>query len=129
MDRALKELKNVGDVSILGRNINNIQSTDDIILLGWLGIEIEALVNRMLESCRRKGLNINSNTKIMRITKRRQRLNFWIMIDRIPMKWIEIFKYRNTIGEDGRSEGKIKKKIGLAKTAFGSMRKRLKVWK
>ena len=110
-------------ISIGGRNINNIRYADDTVLLADSEEKLQALVDGMQESCQRKGMKINSGkTETMGVTKRRQRVNVRIMIEGMLIRQTESFSYLGCIiSEDEGSEREIKKRIGIAKAAFGSM--------
>ena len=76
-------------------------------------------------ACNRRGLKINlDKTEVMGITKRKEQLRVHINIDGKGIKQVNKFQYLGSlVTEDGMCDQEIKKRIGLAKTAFGNMKK------
>lgn len=55
--------------------MNNLQYADDTVLIADSEEKLQRLVDKLVESCERKGLRININkTEVMGITKRQERL-------------------------------------------------------
>src|SRR5688572_23803242 len=99
--------------------MNNIRFADDAVLLAASKEKLQALLNKVAEASKRKGLSINiKKTKCMVISKKispKCELN----LDGSKIKQVEKFNYLGSlITEDGRCDGEIKRRIALIKDAF-----------
>ena len=121
----MDDLEEIEGIKLGGCNINNISYADDTVLVADTEEGLQRLVDALQEACNRKGLKINtSKTEVMGIQKGDQRLPVNIRLENQQIKQVEHFTYLGSrITEDGRSEGEIKRRIGIAKTAFGRLRK------
>lgn len=123
--KCMEELEDMDGIKIGGRNINNVRYADDTVLLAESEEKLQNLIDALTESCGRKGLKININkTEVMGITKRNERLRVRIIVQGRLIKQVENFKYLGSIiSENANCDKEIKTRIGIAKTAFGKMKK------
>ena len=124
--KCMEELEDMDGIKIGGRNITNVRYTDDTVLIADSETKLLSLIIALNESCRRRQrININK-TEVMGITKRRKRLRVRVNVRGRNIKQVENFKYLGSIiSENTNCEKEIKTKIGVAKTAFGKMKKML----
>ena len=123
--RVVDELKDIEGIKVGGHNINNIRYADDTVLVADTEEKLQRLVNRLQEACNRKGLKINVNkTEVMGISKGDQRLPVNISLENKQINQVSSYTYLGSkITDDGRSDGEIRRRIGIAKTAYGRLKK------
>ena len=85
-------------------------------------------MNKLKDKCESKGLRINVDmTNTLTATKSKEKVKMKIKVGDKGVKQVKSFVYLgSTITDQGNSEKKIVKRIGLAKKAFGNMDKMLK---
>lgn len=125
--KCMEEMENMDGIAIGGRNVNNIRYADDTVLLADSESKLQNLINALDVSCRRRGLRININkTEVMGITKRKEKLQVRAYVQGRIINQVERFKYLGSIiSEEANCEKEIKTRIGIAKTAFGKIKKML----
>ena len=121
----MDELEELEGIRIGGTNINNIRYADDTVLVADTENKLQRLVDRLDEGCNRYGLKINKRkTEVMGITKRREQLPVQIGLGGDILNQVNSFKYLGSlITEDAKCETDIRARIGMAKAAFGQLRK------
>ena len=121
----MDELRNMEGINIGGTNINNIRYADDTVLIADTEEKLQGLVNKLNEGCGQYGLKINiGKTEVMGLTKRREELPVNIILGTGALKQVSTFKYLGSlICDDGKCDTDIRARIGMAKTAFGQIRK------
>jgi Reverse transcriptase (RNA-dependent DNA polymerase) len=113
-------------IRISGELINNLRFADDIDLLAESRNQLQELTNKVYESSRRFGLQINGEkTKTMTIGKKQERLD--IKLGTEELEQVEEFIYLGgVITEDAGCAKDMKRRIGLTSAMFGKLRK---LWK
>lgn len=113
-------------INLNGRPLNNLRFADDIDLIADTQEKLQDITSRVYNSSKRMGLKINvEKTKTMVIGKRHEDLQ--IRTENGILEQVTRFVYLGgLITEDGRCEEDIKRRIGLACTAFGKLGK---MWK
>ena len=121
----MEEIRDIEGIKIGGRNLNNLRYADDTVLIADSQAKLQQLIDGLDTACRRKGLKINiSKTESMGITKKKEQLRVAVNLDGNAVKQVEKFQYLGSlVTEDGMCEQEIKKRIILAKAAFGNIRK------
>lgn len=120
----LRSIQDHEGIKIGGVNINNVRYADDTVLIADTTDKLQNLVNIVNETSELYGLKINKKkTETMVITKSKDIPALNIKINNTNIKQVNNFKYLgSTMTSDGRSTTEIKKRIGIAKTAFQKMR-------
>ena len=119
------ELEELEGIRIGGINLNNIRFADDTVLIADSEEKLQRLVDGLSEGCERYGLKINiGKTEVMGVTKRSEQITVDISVGGGTLKQVRNFRYLGSlVQEDARCEGDIKGRIGMAKAAFGQLRK------
>lgn len=112
-------------LSIGGHNINNIRFADDTALLAESESMLQDLLDRVIEESSKKGLTVNiKKTKCMTISKKRVIPRCKIQVGDEPIEQVNSFVYLgSTITSDGKCDAEIRRRIGIAKSAFRKMDK------
>ena len=120
----MREIADLGGVSVGGKNINNIRYADDTVLIADSEEKLQRLVERVDAAGEEMGLRINrKKTECMVMSKRTAPACNIRVRDEI-IKQVDKFKYLGSMMTvDGRSESEIRQRIGIAKSAFEKMRK------
>ena len=97
---------------------------DDMVMIAETEEELQTLIDKLKEECRKLGLRINiSKTEMLGVTKRRERLLVNVTRAGKSLKQVANLKYLGSVlSEDLRSESEIRTKIGMAKANSGKMR-------
>ena len=121
----MDELVDMEGIRIGGININNIRYADDTVLIADTEEKLQRLVDSLNEGCERYGLKINiGKTEVMGLTKRPEQLPVSISLRGDTLNQVSSFKYLGSlVSEDGKCDPDIRVRIGMAKTAFGQLRK------
>ena len=121
----IDELEEMEGIRIGGINMNNIRFADDTVLIADTEEKLQRLVDGLNEGCERYGLKINTGkTEVMGVTKRSVQIPVDISVGGGTLKQVRNFRYLGSlVQEDARCEGDIKGRIGMAKAAFGQLRK------
>lgn len=89
-----EDLKDVSDIKIGGRNINNIRFADDTGLIAENEENLQMLLDKLVGSCRKWELIINSDKTVsMLVQKGKHRRNWEIRIDDINIKKVKEYNY------------------------------------
>ena len=121
----IDELENMDGVRFGGVNINNIRYADDTVLIADTEEKLQRLVDGLNEGCGRYGLKVNiGKTEVLGVTKRTDQLPVNIRLGGCVLKQVRSFKYLGSlVCEDAKCDNDIRARIGMAKTAFGQIRK------
>ena len=119
----MREIEELEGFSIGGRNVNNIRYADDTVLVAESADKLQALVREVNRASELKGLKINrEKTECMVVSKRSDTPECLIEIEQEPVCKVEQFQYLGSVvTADARCETEIKRRIGIAKTAFRKM--------
>jgi hypothetical protein len=111
-------LEGFGDFTIGGEVIRTVKYADDLVLLAKEEKVIQDVIDRVIETGRRYGMEMNvEKTKVMRIS--RQPYPIKIMIRQKQLESVEYFNYLGImITNDSRCTHVIKSRIAMAKAAF-----------
>ena len=122
-EKAADEIEEEPGVLIGGNNINNIRYADDGAGVATSEARLQNILNKIVEGSKKIGLQINiKKTKCMVISKKKRtpRCNLWIGNEKIEQ--VSQFNYLgSTINSESKCGTDIKKRIGIAKTAFEKM--------
>ena len=107
-------------MTVGGNIINNLRYADDTVLLAETAKDLQNIVTIIKNESEEVGLKMNiKKTKSMVITKKSEVPKIDIRIDGKPIEQVSSFTYLGQlVTEDGRSEQEIRKRIGIAKSAF-----------
>ncbi|KAL0838884.1 hypothetical protein ABMA28_016906 [Loxostege sticticalis] len=114
-----------GGLSVGGLKISNLRYADDTTLVAKTGAEMVDLLNRLDTVSREMGLYINqAKTKIMIVDRSRELQDVHLLSQ---YDIVEDFVYLgSSISNKGGTEGEIRRRIGMAKSAMTQLEK---VWK
>ena len=127
----IRELKDLEGIKVGGENVNNIRYADDTTLVADSYEKLQNLIDALDRASQEKGLNINmKKTKVMVVTKEKQSPKIDMKINNHSIEQVEVqieqvdqFNYLGSIVNfEGRCEEDIKKRIILAKNAYGKIR-------
>ena len=113
-------IDSLSGVKVGGTMINNLRYADDTALLGENKEDLNTLVLSVKTESEKLGLKMNiKKTKTMVISRKDITPKAKILIDGSEVEQVEKFLYLGQlITEDGRSDAEIKRRIGMAKSAF-----------
>ena len=116
----IQEDKSYPGVKINGHNINKLRYADDTVLIAEDEASLQDLVTAVKDESEKCGLLMNiKKTKVMILTKDTKEQKVSIHIDHREAEQVQSFTYLDQlIIDDGKSEGEIRSRIGLAKNAF-----------
>ena len=120
----LRNIENLEGVHVGGHNINNLRYADDTVLIADSEDKLQRILSTAAEESERKGLQLNAKkTECMVVSKKNAIPKCNITCKGENIKQVDTFKYLGcTITPDGKSEHEIKKRIGIAKSTFSSMK-------
>ena len=133
MDGLMRELKVKTKLSgvVLGEGgerwrINHIMFADDVVLMGDSDKELQEMVSKFEEMCRRRKLRVNVNkSKVMRMGKRRSS-PLEIKLEGGSLEEVEVFRYLGVdLAADGGMEKELEHRLTEARKAMGALKK---VW-
>lgn len=120
--RALEELKGV---VVGGRNITNLRYADDTALLSESEENLQKIVDKVNEEGEKMGMSINvDKSKTMVITRYgKENIQVDITVDGKRLQQVDAFIYLGQlVTADGKCEGEIRRRMGIARTVFLNMR-------
>ena len=119
----MREIEEMEGFSIGGRNINNIRYADDTVLVADSVEKLQALVSEVSRASEVKGLKINKEkTECMVVSKRSETPDCPLQIEQEAVNKVEQFQYLGSlVTADARCSTEIRRRIGIAKTAFRKM--------
>ena len=108
-----------------GVNINNLRYADDKVLLAEGPMFLQTLLTAVNEKGKPYGMEMNIiKTKSMVISRKKPVPNISIGVEGKPIQKVDRMVYLGYMAtEDGKCDKEIKRRIGIARTAFGSMAK------
>ena len=120
----MREIDTVEGFSVGGRNLNNVRYADDTVIVADSAEKLQELVRVLNEASEEKGLRINiAKTQCMVVSKRNEPIECQVNINQEPIRKVEEFQYLGSVlTSDGRCTTEIKRRIGIAKTAFRKMK-------
>ena len=124
-EKIFREIEDMKGVNIGGVNINNLRYADDTILLEEGPIFPQALLTAVNEKGKPYGMEMSIiRTKSMVISRKNPVPNISISVERKPIQQVDRMVYLDYMAaEDGKCGKEIKRRIGIARTAFESMAK------
>ena len=119
----MREIEMMDGFSVGGRNLTNIRYADDTVLIAASVEQLQELVTAVNAASEEKGLKINrEKTECMVVTKRSESLDCPIRIQQELVKKVDQFTYLGSVmTADARCTTEIRRRIGIAKTAFRRM--------
>ena len=116
----MREIEMLEGLSIGGRNTNNLRYADDTVLIADSEDKLQALVDEVNAASEEKGLKINrEKTECMVVSKRNETPDCRITIGQEVIRKVEQFQYLGSVvTADARCTTEIKRRIGIAKSAF-----------
>ena len=126
-EHIFRKTNHIPGVNINGHNINNLRYADDTVLIAEDEASLQDLVTKVKDESEKCGLLMNiKKTKVMLLTKDTKEKKVSIHIDHKEVEQVQSFTYLGQlITDDGKSEGEIRSRIGLAKNAFSKRYKLL----
>ena len=121
----MRSLEDKGGFRISGRVINNLRYAYDTVILVETEHELQHLMDIVVQESEQKGLFLNiakSYTIVFNNTSSIPTCQ--INVHRKPLEQVNSFVYLGSVFTyDGRCEKEVKRRIGITKTAFTSMKK------
>ncbi len=104
-------------------NFTNMRYADDIVIVAKPKDDLQRMMEKTEEQCKRFKLEINKNkTKSMKIGREREVLNIQLSTGEIEQ--VEDFKCLGVnIGEKGKTEKSARERIGMGQRAFGRLKR------
>ena len=126
-EHIFRKTNHIPGVEINGHNINNLRYADDTVLIAEDEASLQDLFTAVKDNGEKCGLLMNiKKTKVMLLTKDTKEKKVSIHIDHKEVEQVQSFTYLGQlITDDGRSEGEIRSRIGLAKNKFSKSYKLL----
>ena len=120
----MREIETMEGFSVGGRNVNNLRYADDVVLIADSAEKLQELVSEVNVASEEKGLRINrGKTECMVVSKSAEMPDCHLRIQQEPVKNVKEFQYLGSIlTTDARCTTEIKRRIGIAKTAFRRMK-------
>ena len=112
-------------IHIGGVNINNLRYADDKVFLAEGPMFLQALLTTVNEKGKLYGMDMNIiKQKSMVISRKKPVPNICISVEGKPIQQVDRMVYLGYMAtEDGKCDKEIKRRIGIARTAFESMAK------
>ena len=126
-EKIFREVEDMKGVNIGGVNINNVRYADDTVLLAEGPMFLQALLTAVSEKGKPYGMEMSIfKTKSMVIKNSRKKPvpNISISVEGKPIQQVDRMEYLGYMAtEDEKCHKEIKRRIGIARTAFQSMAK------
>ena len=123
-EKIFREVEDMKGVNIGGVNINNLRYADDTVLLAEGPMFLQALLTADNEKGKPYSMEMNIiKTKSMMISRKKPVSNISISVEGKPMQVDRMVYLGYMATEDGKCDREIKRRIGIARTAFESMAK------
>jgi hypothetical protein len=108
-------------ITISGRTINNLRYADDIVLVATSKEALQQLMDRVNETSKNYGLEINTKkTKVMVVSRKCEKIS--ITCNGGILEQVESFRYLGAIVEENGNGGReIRARLGMARTIMGSL--------
>ncbi len=119
-----KEFINIDGIKVGGRNINSIRYADDTALIAATEEDLQQLLSSVEETSKTIGFSINSEkTKVMLVSKTSTDQNVKILSNHKPLEQVKSFTLLgHVITENGSCDAEIRRRIGIARATFNSLR-------
>ena len=126
-EHIFRKTNHIPGVKINGHKSNNLRYADDTVLIAEDEASLQDLVTAVKDESEKCGLLMNiKKTKVILLTKDTKEKKVSIHIDHKEVEQVQSFTYLGQlITDDGKSEGEIRSRIGLAKNAFSKRYKLL----
>jgi hypothetical protein len=123
-ERIMKKLEGLEGFRVGGVNINNLRYADDTTLLANSSDKLQILLDKVVEESEKRGLKVNeTKTFCMVISCKKSTPECNIFIHGRKIKQVEQFSFLGSLmTSDGKCDLEIKRRIGIAKTAFQNMK-------
>ena len=124
-EKIFREVKDMKGVNIGGVNINNLRYADETVLLAEGPMFLQALLTAVNEKGKPYGMEMNIiKTKSMVISRKNSAPKISISVEGKAIQQVDRMVYLGYMAtEDGKCDKEIKRRIGIARTAFESMAK------
>ena len=124
-EKIFREVEDMKGVNIGGVNINNVRYADDKFLLAEGPMFLQALLTAVNEKGKPYGMEMNIiKTKSILISRKKPVPNISISVEGKPIQQVDRMVYLGYMAtEDGKCDKEIKRRMGIARTAFESMAK------
>ena len=124
-EKIFREVEDMKGVYIGGVNINNLRYADDTVLLAEGPMFLQALLTAVNEKGKPYGMEMNTiKTKSMVISRKKPVPIISISVEGKPIRQVDRKVYLGYMAtEDGKCYKKIKRRIGIARTALESITK------
>ena len=124
-EKIFREVEDMKGINIGGVNINNLRYADDTVLLAEDPMFLQALLTAVNEKGKPYGMEMNIiKTKSMVISRKKSAPKISISVEGKPIQQVDRMVYLGYMAtEDGKCDKEIKRRIGIARTAFESMAK------
>ena len=116
-EHIFRKTNHIPGVKINGHNLNNLRYVDDTVLIAEDEASLQDLDTVVKDESEKCGLPMNiKKTKVMLLTKETKEKKVSIHVDHKEVKQVQSFtSLGQLITDDGKSEGQIRSRIGLAK--------------
>ena len=123
-EMVMRQLQDIEGIKIGGYNINNVRYADDTVLVADDAEKLQELVSVVVRASEERGLTVNKEkTKVMVASKSSNTVRVQISVNDATLEQVNSFKYLGSVlTEECRCTTEIKKRVGIAKTAFIKMR-------
>lgn len=123
-EMVLRKIEGLPGISVGGRCINNIRYADDTVLIASTEADLQKLLDVVVDMGERVGLRLNvRKTKSMVFSKVSPAPRVNVSVRNEGIEQVDRFVYLGSImTEDGRCEEEVKRRIGIAKSAFNSIK-------
>ena len=124
-EKIFREVEDMKGVNIGGVSINNLRYADDTVLLPGGPMFLETLLTAVNVKGKPYGIEMYIiKTKSMVISREKPVPNISIIVEGKPIQQVDRMVYLGyMVAEDGKYDKEIKRRIGIARTAFESMAK------
>ena len=124
-ERIMRSLDDKIGFRMGGRVINNLRYADDTVILAETEYELQDLMDIVVQESEQKGLFLNiCKSYTMLFNKSSSIPTCQIKVYGKPLEQVNSFVYLGSVfTSDGRCEKEVKRRIGIAKTAFTSLKK------
>jgi len=121
----MRSLDNMGGFRIGGKVINNLRYADDTVILAETELELQQLMDIVVEESERKGLYLNSAKSFTMVFSKSSDIpRCKIKVHGKELDQVDHFVYLGSMfTSDGRCEKEVKRRIGIAKSTFTTMKK------
>ena len=96
---------------------------DDLVLCGESEGDLKVMVGRLVEVCRRRGLNVNAGKSKVMVLGGEEGLECEVCIDAIRLKHVSKFKYLGCVlDESGTDEAECNREVASGMRVAGGIR-------